>query len=54
MSTSSPGSLTAVNTFEVSRLKDYLLSDYYGRWRKEGGEQRLADARAKHPHSKCR
>lgn len=41
--------LTAVNTFEVSRLKDYLLSDYYGRWPKEGGEQRLADARAKHP-----
>jgi taurine dioxygenase len=41
--------LTAVNTFEVSRLKDYLLTDYYGRWPKEGGEQRLAEARAQHP-----
>jgi taurine dioxygenase len=41
--------LTAVNTFEVSRLKDYLLTDYYGRWPKEGGEQRLADARVQHP-----
>lgn len=41
--------LGAVNTFEVSRLKDYLLTDYYGRFPKEGGEQRLADARAKHP-----
>ena len=41
--------LTAVNSFEVSRLQDYLLTDYYGRFPKEGGEKRLADARAEHP-----
>jgi taurine dioxygenase len=41
--------LTAVNSFEVSRLQEYLQTDYYGRFPKEGGEKRLADARADHP-----
>jgi alpha-ketoglutarate-dependent taurine dioxygenase len=41
--------LTAVNTFEVSRLQEYLLGTYGGKFPAEGGEQRLADARAAHP-----
>jgi alpha-ketoglutarate-dependent taurine dioxygenase len=41
--------LTAVNTFEVSRLQEYLLGTYGGKFPKEGGEQRLAEARASHP-----
>jgi taurine dioxygenase len=41
--------LTAVNTFEVSRLQEYLLGTYGGKFPKEGGQQRLADARAEHP-----
>jgi taurine dioxygenase len=41
--------LTAVNSFEVSRLQQYLLGEYGGRFPKDGGALRLADARAKHP-----
>lgn len=41
--------LTAVNTFEVSRLKEYLLGTYGGKFPADGGAQRLADARAAHP-----
>jgi taurine dioxygenase len=41
--------LTAVNTFEVSRLQEYLHGEYGGRFPRDGGAQRLADARAKHP-----
>jgi len=41
--------LTAVNTFEVSRLQEYLLGTYGGKFPAQGGEQRLADARAAHP-----
>ncbi|MET0386827.1 MAG: TauD/TfdA family dioxygenase, partial [Polyangiales bacterium] len=41
--------LTAVNTLEVTRLPEYLLGDYGGRYLKEGGPQRLASARAAHP-----
>ena len=40
--------LTAVNSLEVTRLPEYLVGDYGGRYPKEGGEQRLAAARAAH------
>jgi len=41
--------LTAVNTFELSKLKENLLGTYYGRFPAEGGEERLAEARASYP-----
>jgi taurine dioxygenase len=41
--------LTAVNSFEVSRLQEYLLGSYGGSWPEEGGEARLTAARADHP-----
>ncbi|MEY4510301.1 MAG: hypothetical protein RLZZ450_2423 [Pseudomonadota bacterium] len=41
--------LTAVNTLEVTRLPEYLVGDYGGRYPKEGGTERLAAARADHP-----
>jgi taurine dioxygenase len=41
--------LTAVNSFEVSRLQQYLLGTYGGQYPDEGGAERLAAARAKHP-----
>lgn len=41
--------LTAVNSLEVTRLPEYLVGDYGGRYPKEGGAKRLADARAAHP-----
>jgi taurine dioxygenase len=41
--------LTAVNSFEVSRLQEYLLGTYGGKFPKDGGQQRLAEARAAHP-----
>jgi taurine dioxygenase len=41
--------LTAVNTLEVTRLPEYLVGDYGGRYPREGGPQRLAAARALHP-----
>jgi taurine dioxygenase len=41
--------LTAINTFEIGRLKENLLGTYYGRFPKEGGEERLAQARKEYP-----
>lgn len=41
--------LTAVNSLEVTRLPEYLRGTYGGRYPEEGGEQRLAGARAAHP-----
>jgi len=41
--------LTAVNTLEVTRLPEYLVGDYGGRYPKDGGSERLAAARAAHP-----
>ncbi len=41
--------LTAVNSLEVTRLPEYLLGDYGGRYPTEGGPERLASARAQHP-----
>lgn len=41
--------LTAVNSLEVTRLPEYLLGTYGGRYPEEGGERRLAGARAAHP-----
>lgn len=41
--------LTAVNSLEVTKLPEYLLGTYGGRYPEEGGPQRLSEARASHP-----
>ena len=41
--------LTAVNSLESTRLPEYLVGEYGGRYPKEGGAERLAAARAAHP-----
>lgn len=41
--------LVAVNSLEVTKLPEHLSGTYFGRFPEEGGEKRLADARAEHP-----
>lgn len=41
--------LTAVNSLELTRLPEYLRGTYGGRYPRDGGAARLAEARAAHP-----